>query len=87
MQDDSHLSDHRSFHQRKRKTSALDFHEKRKHRRSSSYIEQKPQFDDGKLFCDDCNKFYENICPYHQQSYIPDRKVRQTKSSLFEWFV
>ena len=35
----------------------------------------KHEFDDAKLFCDDCNKFYDNICPYHKQSYIPDKKV------------
>lgn len=80
MHDDYHSSEQRSVHQKKRKGSTLDIDEKRKHRRqsSSSYIQQrstKAQFDDGKLFCDDCNKFYENICPYHQQTYIPDRKV------------
>jgi hypothetical protein len=54
-------------------------HKKRKHRTSSSNINHqkslKHEFDDAKLFCDDCNKFYDNICPYHKQSYIPDKKV------------
>jgi hypothetical protein len=51
-------------------------HKKRKYRTSSSNInQQKSEFDDAKLFCDDCNKFYDNICPYHKQSYIPDKKV------------
>ena len=79
MHDDYHQSEERSLHQKKRKGSGLDIDDKRKHRRSSSSYTQprssKPQFDDGKLFCDDCNKFYENICPSHQQTYIPDRKV------------
>ncbi len=35
----------------------------------------RPEFDDARLFCDDCRKFYENICPIHKQIYIPDRKV------------
>ncbi|CAF2033340.1 unnamed protein product [Rotaria magnacalcarata] len=40
----------------------------------------KSEFDDARLFCDNCNKFYDNICPYHKQSYIPDKKI--SKSSL-----
>lgn len=42
-----------------------------KHR--TSFI--KHEFDDARLFCDNCNKFYDNICPYHKQIYIPDKKV------------
>jgi hypothetical protein len=66
---EDHHSDRRSLtpnyrEYKKRKES--------KHRRSSSY---KPEFDDARLFCDDCNKFYDNICPYHKQTYIPDKKV------------
>jgi hypothetical protein len=75
---DYHHSNRRSLIEKKRKKSDLIFDEKNKHRRSSSYIHQKiskSQFDDARLFCDDCKKFYENICPYHKQFYIPDRKV------------
>ncbi|CAF1057184.1 unnamed protein product [Adineta steineri] len=65
----------------KKKSSTFHSNEKRKHRRSSSFhTNKKPEFDDARLFCDDCNKYYENICPHHKQSYIPDRKI--SKSSL-----
>ncbi|CAF3149842.1 unnamed protein product [Rotaria sp. Silwood2] len=67
----------------KKNSSSFYFDEKRKHRTSSSYIDKKSsksEFDDARLFCDDCNKFYDNICPYHKQSYIPDKKI--SKSSL-----
>jgi len=66
------------FNESKKKLSIFHSDEKRKHRTSSSYIHQKshkPEFDDTRLFCDDCKKFYDNICPYHKQSYIPDKKV------------
>ena len=60
-----------------------------KHRRSSSHANKtspKPEFDDARLFCDDCNQFYENICPYHKQSYIPDRKVSAAlRRTLSKW--
>ena len=76
---DYHHSDRRSLTEKKRKESDIIFDEQKKHRRSSSsYVHQrfsKFQFDDARLFCDDCKKFYENICPYHKQSYIPDQKV------------
>lgn len=39
------------------------------------------QFDDARLFCDDCNTFYDNICPYHKQNYLPDKKVLGNKYS------
>ena len=36
----------------------------------------KLEFDDARLFCDDCQQFYDNICPYHKQVYIVDAQVR-----------
>lgn len=65
MPEQHHRSDRRSL------TSNYHENKKRKHRTSSL----KYEFDDARLFCDDCNKFYDNICPYHKQSYIPDKKV------------
>ncbi|CAF1122529.1 unnamed protein product [Adineta ricciae] len=52
-----------------------------KYRRSSSRKERKvskPEFDDARLFCDHCNQYYDNICPYHKQTYIPDRKISKS---------
>jgi hypothetical protein len=63
----------------KKKLSTFHSDNKRKHRPSSSHTDKKslkPEFDDARLFCDDCNQFYDNICPHHKQSYIPDKKVR-----------
>lgn len=56
---------------RKNSTLNENEHKKRKHLKSSS----KPEFDDAQLFCDDCSDFYDNICPYHKQLYVPDTKV------------
>jgi hypothetical protein len=64
------------FHDSKKKLSAFSSNEKRKHRTLSSHTNKKspkPEFDDARLYCDDCNKFYDNICPYHKQTYIPDK--------------
>jgi hypothetical protein len=66
------------FNQSKKKLSKFPSDEKRKHRTSSSHVNKKspkPEFDDARLFCDDCNKFYDNICPHHKQTYIPDNEV------------
>ena len=62
-----------------KKFSRTHTSEHSKYRRSSSRQERKvskPEFDDARLFCDHCNQYYDNICPYHKQMYIPDRKVR-----------
>ncbi|CAF1587230.1 unnamed protein product [Rotaria sp. Silwood1] len=73
---EQHRSDQRSstsnyYQQKKRKESDLKLNKSKK--KSS-----KSEFDDARLFCDDCNKFYDNICPYHKQSYIPDKKISKS---------
>lgn len=42
------------------------------------------QFDDEKLFCDDCRKFHENFCRIHRQIYVPDGKVSKPKENFAE---
>ena len=62
----------------KKNISSVHCDQIKKRRASPSYTHKKsfrPEFDDAQLFCDDCHKFYDNICPYHRQSYIPDRRV------------
>ncbi|CAF1585722.1 unnamed protein product [Rotaria sp. Silwood1] len=73
---EQHRSDQRSstsnyYQEKKRKESDLKLNKSKK--KSS-----KSEFDDARLFCDDCNKFYDNICPYHKQSYIPDKKISKS---------
>lgn len=57
----------------KRKSSEVD--SAKKHSRKSGSRMRKSEFDDARLFCDDCQEYHENICPHHQQMYIPDKKV------------
>jgi hypothetical protein len=80
-----HHSDRRSLtgNHKKRKESELKLNESKKKLSSFHFDENqksfKPEFDDARLFCDDCNQFYDNICPYHKQAYIPDKKVTHSK--------
>ncbi|CAF1145075.1 unnamed protein product [Adineta ricciae] len=90
MQYDQDRSRDKKFESSKFKTQESQKKFSRKHssehskyRRLSSGKERKvskPEFDDARLFCDHCNQYYDNICPYHKQTYIPDRKI--SKSSL-----
>ncbi|UJR31497.1 hypothetical protein I4U23_018986 [Adineta vaga] len=64
-------SDFKINESKKKFSSKHSSHDKSKYRRTSS----KSEFDDVRLFCDDCNQYYDNICPYHKQTYIPDRKI------------
>lgn len=75
-QDDDEFFQRKQSEQHRSKRKENESHPRKKHPRKS-------QFDDERLFCDDCQQYHENICPYHQQTYVPDRKVNDFH--LFEF--